>query len=412
MSTHFRRARQADPMASRPFFVDRAEVVRAADALITVFGLLDELTEVVFGGDRRAYGRILGLTERQIDLAERTRRGGPAAFCRADLYHDGSSFHLLEMNASSALGGMYFTELNRGLLGHDGFARFAARHGLGFADPVAAVAATVRAYLGRPDGQLRVGLLDWPSSFVTSEPNLRAVAALLAESGIDAYAGHVGQVTAGPSGLRLAGVRLDVTYRFFTLGEIERTVEGYELVEPLIRAHEDGTAPMFLPLSQSLYGNKRSLGLLSAELDRLDPARAAAVADLLPWIRPLADGEVDVGGTRFDLLAYCREHRAELVLKDAAGYGGNAVLPGWLMDQREWEATLSAALRTPHVVQRRVRPAPQPVDGEPWAAVWGLYVVDGYAGCRVRTQPSAGADVIAIESYGSCVFHREAASCW
>ncbi|SCG72396.1 hypothetical protein [Micromonospora humi] len=409
VSTHFRRARQVDPLASRPFFVDRAEAARTADAVRSVFGLLDELTGVVFGGDRRAYGRMLGLTERQIDLVERTHRGGPAVFCRADLYHDGTSFHLLEMNASSALGGMYFTELNRGLLGDRGFAAFAARHGLGFVDPVASVAAAVRGYLGRPDARLRVGLIDWPSSFVASEPNLRAVAALLAESGIEAYAGHVGQVTADPSGLRLAGVRLDAVYRFFTLGEIERTPGGYDLVEPLVRAHEEGTVPLFLPLSQSLYGNKRSLGLLSAELDRLAPARTAAVADLLPWVRSLTDGEVRVGGAWRDMLAYCREHRTELVLKGAAGYGGNAVLPGWSTGRREWEAALSAALRTPHVVQRRVRPALHTVDDAPWSAVWGLYVVDGYAGCRVRTRPRADADVIALASYGACVFHRESA---
>ncbi len=74
----------------------------------------------------------------------------------------------------------------------------------------------------------------------------------------------------------------------------------------------------------------------------------------LLWTRLVrAERVTDPSGRLVDLPAYIRRHRRQLVLKPSQLFGGEGVLIGPAVSQREWEAQLGKALRgrTPYVVQ-------------------------------------------------------------
>jgi uncharacterized circularly permuted ATP-grasp superfamily protein len=60
------------------------------------------------------------------------------------------------------------------------------------------------------------------------------------------------------------------------------------------------------------------------------------------------------GGREVDLVPHVVEHREELVLKPAHGYGGREVFIGAETAAGEWENAVRAARHEPWVVQERV----------------------------------------------------------
>ncbi|WP_307961856.1 hypothetical protein [Salinispora arenicola] len=76
-----------------------------------------------------------------------------------------------------------------------------------------------------------------------------------------------------------------------------------------------------------------------------------------PDVRPLATAP---DGSRTDLLSYARAHQRELVLKPTLLHGGHGVIPGWTVDQTEWDKQVSSAMNGPYVLQQRVRPIVEP----------------------------------------------------
>ena len=88
--------------------------------------------------------------------------------------------------------------------------------------------------------------------------------------------------------------------------------------------------------------------------------------------------------------------------------GGNGVVLGWMpgLTAQEWRGHVEAALGSPYVLQRRVRPTPQlfpNTDGDlqPWNLLWGVFsVVTGYGGANVRATPAGLGDVVANRAHG------------
>jgi hypothetical protein len=127
----------------RPFFVPRAEILGCASRVMDLYELMLSIPDRFYDGDRSLYARAVGMDARRADyLAPFTER--PELYGRADLYHDGESFRLLEFNVGSALGGMDRAQISAALLRVPAFAEFAAEHGLDYVDTGVQVNAALR----------------------------------------------------------------------------------------------------------------------------------------------------------------------------------------------------------------------------------------------------------------------------
>ena len=112
-------------MLARPLFVDHDEITGFADDLTALSTLLTSLPARCFDGDLRRYCAALGMDERLADLMRLGATGHPELYGRADAYHDGSSYKLLEFNVGSELGGIDAAQVNRAFLDVASFRDFA-----------------------------------------------------------------------------------------------------------------------------------------------------------------------------------------------------------------------------------------------------------------------------------------------
>src|SRR6202022_4179775 len=103
-------------MLARPLFADHDEITGFADDLTGLFTLLTSLPARRFDGDLQRYCAALGMDERLAELMRLGATGQPELYGRADAYHDGTSFKLLEFNVGSELGGIDAVQMNRAFL--------------------------------------------------------------------------------------------------------------------------------------------------------------------------------------------------------------------------------------------------------------------------------------------------------
>ncbi|MFE3515796.1 hypothetical protein [Streptomyces sp. NPDC059166] len=403
-------------LLDRPLFVDRAEIEAFAADLQTLYGVMVSLTDRVYGGDLRAYCRAIGMDDAQADLMCRRAGDPPVLHARADAYHDGERFSLLELNVGSELGGTDTAQQNRAFLGVPEFADFAERFGLGHLDTAPRVAAALRrAAAPVTSDEPVVALIESPGGLAAHEHVFLAVREAMADHGVRLLLGEMQELGERNGKITLRGTPLDVVLRYFVAGEIVEDRAAREVLDTLNRADEAGRTALFLGLDCGVYASKGSLALLHdpAVRSSLTPSELAVVDRTVPWTR-LLDPALQHGGDRAALLERCRDERATLVLKPGVGYGGVGTVIGHQADDRQWAEALASAAGGDAVVQRLVVPAAEPVvDAESgrtegWAANWGVFVdQEGYAGAFVRAlKPSDGA-VISFSNPGtrsSCVF--------
>jgi hypothetical protein len=381
----------AGPCLTRPAFLDRAERDRLERDLGCLHDVLSALPERLYGGDLGAFARAVGATDAQVSAVLRGEGTAPVRLSRADIYHDGTDFRLMELNIGSAVGALDNAILNPAMLGHPFVADFTAAAGLSYVDTMAEVADLLLTEYKTDDGHPPLfAAVDWPESFVTLEPQLQASADLLAKYGVEMVPCHLGQLDIGGGRVRLRGRVVDVIYRLFLIDDL-LAADGPALIDPVLGAVERGEVAIFVPIDTELYGSKTALAMLSDEAnrDRFSPAELDSLDRLLPWTRMVRDEPVTVGGDRTDLLAYAIEHRADLVLKPAMRYAGLGVLMGWRATPSEWAAAVRAAIDGPYVLQARIRPEPElfPAAGglEQQLVTWGAMTVPrGFGGAIVR----------------------------
>ncbi len=401
---------------ARPAFLAHPEWLRLSTDLVNLRTALTSLPDRLFDGDRAAFARAVGMTPAQVTAVVRGTAGPPTRLARADLYRDHTGFRLLEINVTSALGGLDSSELSRALLHHPVLAEFVAEHRLTYLDVVEGLVDTLRSECAIPAGMRPlVALADWPTSFVDLEPQLRYGAALLNAFNLEAVPCHVGQLSAHDGRLWLAGRPVDVVYRLFMIEDL-LDEDGPDLLEPILAAAERGEVALFTAMDAELYGSKGALALLSDEAHRhvYDPAELESLDRILPWTRMVRRGAVTVDGVQVELLEYALAHREELIFKPTLLHGGIGILPGWLIGPDEWSTRLTSALDGPYLLQRRVRPAAEPFpgpDGQPahWYLNWGIFLTaNGYGGGQIKGLPDADAGVVSIGTGAAftTVFHQ------
>ncbi|MFJ7068419.1 hypothetical protein [Streptomyces sp. NPDC101115] len=401
----------------RPWFVRAAEIRAFARDLEGLFELLVSLPERLFDGDHGRYAAELGIAPRHAALLRRSADGSPAKLGRADAYHDGGGYRLLEFNLGSEVGGLDMAVCNEALLGVGEFADFAAAHGLGHVDTAALLAEDLRerARPALPGGGREpvIGLVEGNGAVGPYGRLMRAFQEAMAAQGLDLRIGEVGQLRTRADGkLTLDGAPLDLVLRNFGASQLLDDPAGPEVAEELFRAHEAGRTVLFTSLESGLYAHKNALGLLSDPrwTGAFDAAERALVDRVLPWSRPLGGA----GGA--GLLDECRERREQLILKPGGGHGGLDTFVGWECTDAEWrEALDGAAGRGGYLVQERVVPRSEPVHdpasgtSDEWIAALGVFLTShGYAGAHARANRVDGGAIVGMSSNPdtrmACVF--------
>lgn len=378
---------------TRPAFLDAAERERLESDLRHLHTALAALPDRLFDGDLAAFARATGMTDGQVEAIERGRGSGPTQLTRADIYHEGGTFRLMELNIGSTVGGLDNALLNQAMLTHPPFADFAAGQGLTFPDTMAGLAGMLKDGFATDSGRPPLfAAADWPASFDYLEPLLRTSAAQLGTHGVEIVPCHLGQLEVGGGEVRLDGRHVDVVYRVFMIEDLLDPASR-ELVDPVLRAVERGEVGIFSPLDSELYGSKAALAMLSDEANaaRFDLAERAALDRLLPWTRMVRDEPVDVAGERVDLLDFAADQREELVLKPTLLHGGAGVVLGWQAEPAEWATAVRKAVDGPYVLQRRIRAGSEPFPAGPPGGTeeqllnWGVFTVGHeFAGALVR----------------------------
>ncbi|OLT48808.1 hypothetical protein BJF85_11485 [Saccharomonospora sp. CUA-673] len=404
----------------RPMLVTEAEASRFGDDLRALLDLLVDLPGRLVGGDLAAFCTRIGM---HPDLAELVTKGAEQPlprYGRADAYHDGEGFRVLELNVGSEVGGIDTAQLNRAYLEVPAFAEFAAAHDLTFVDPLPRVADLLRsAGAAVTDAEPTVALIECNGGLAAHEHVFAAIQEAMATVGIRLLLGELDDLGSRGGKVTLRDEPVDVILRYFVAGELVSDASGRRALELILDA--EGTA-LFTPLSAAAFASKAALGLLHDPAVRssgLSSTERALVDRIVPWTRMLSPG-VESGtdpGDLDELVERCRSEREDLVVKPGTGYGGVGTVVGHDVSDDEWAAVLhdaTAGGRGDLVVQRRVRPATETVldadTGEPseWVANWGLFVdPDGHAGGFVRAlRPEHGAIVSYSnkETRGTCVF--------
>lgn len=394
-----------DRLLARPLFIPETEMNRLVDDLGAYFDLLVALPERLFSGDLHQYGEAVGMARPRVELLSRFHSTSPTRFGRADLYRDGDGFKLLEFNVASDVGGIEYSEFNRSLMEVPVFEDFAASFGLGHVhtgEHLASLWREAAARAGRGD-EPTVAVIGANGNTRTLGKLLVAMQEMMARLGVPLRVGEIPQVRSRGGRIELDGEPIDIVLRFFTVDDLWDDPELLSRAEVLFHAHEEDRVLLWTTLDSSLYSNKGAMGLISrARSEGAFSDRESALVDrLLPWSRVLGRGTTRCDDEEVDLFDYCRANRGDLVLKPNQGFGGQDVIAGWEVSDREWREWLTRCRGQDWIVQRRVVPREDDIvdvgtrESRRWASTWGVFLTPaGYGGSMVRGLPVDGPTVL------------------
>ncbi len=396
---------------SRPLFLDHDEMTQLHGDVENLRNALISLPDRMFGGDIGAFARAVGTPEVQVSAIVRSHGDPATRLSRADLYAEESGFRVLEYNMGSTLGGLDISEMAKGMLTDPDLAAFAEGNQLTYVDSMAEHVRTIFEESGVQHAEKpMIALTDWPTSYETLAPYMRAAATRWEKYGLDATACHLGELVAKDGRVWLGDRPVDVVIRLFMLEDLLSSPDAPALMDPVLDAAQRGEVVIFTPMDSELYGCKGALALLSDDANRhlLSPAEAESLDRILPWTRMVRSGLVTLeGGERVDLLEYALEHQDDLALKPSMMHGGQGVVLGWLdkTSPEEWRRQVTEAMDGAWVLQRRVRQVPELFwndEGElaPWIVTWGIFTVtSGTAGIFIRAIPDTSeGGVVNIDS--------------
>jgi hypothetical protein len=400
------------PLLDRPLFVPEPEISAFVADLIQLFDIVTSLPTRLFDGDLRRYCAALGMDEQLADLMCRGASGQPPLHARPDVYHDGVSFKVLELNIGSKLGGVDVALVNEAFLQVPDFAAFAQRHRLGYVDMAERLIRVLRnAAEAVTTDSPTFALVETTGGIAAHGPMFYALQKAMLDHGVHMLLGEIQELDERNGKITLRGTPLDVVLRYFGARELVADPAARRKLDAVVRAHEAGKTVLFTPLETEIFGSKGNLAMLHDPNTRetLSAHERAVVDRIVPWTQ-LLNGH----SGRTELLDRCRAERESLVLKPGVGSRGVGVVPGHAITDEQWEHALRAGMAGDHIVQRRVRPAGERVVNadtgavEEWVANWGIFVdAGGYGGSFVRAlKPADGALVLSSNPAfrGTCVF--------
>jgi hypothetical protein len=397
---------------NRPLFVGETELRAFADDLHRLLGLLLSLPDRLFDGDLERFSDAVGVDAERSALM---RRLGvvPPATGRADVYHDGDAYRLLEFGIGSDHGGWDRSgEVPRAFLRDEAFAEFAAEHRLDYTHSPTELARTLRGLAGEDPV---VALIEAPGALAEWTGTWQPLGAALRECGLRCHVAELGDLSVRGGRLYIEGDRVDIVYRCFDTDQVLGDPEALALAERIFKMHEAGDVLLWTPLETNLFVEKGCVALLSdhGRSGCFSAEEQTLIDRVIPWTRSLSEPSLRADP---ELLDRCRAERDQLILKPSGLFGGHGIVPGWETPDHEWHEALRAAASTSAIIQRRVLPRVEPVidpdtqQSQPWHAVYGFYYTPtGFAGVHARVAPVDRSAVIGLTTNRSVrssgVFH-------
>ncbi len=282
-------------------------------------------------------------------------------FGRLDGMRVGEDLHFLEFNGGIA-GGITPADLSAAVMASwPVAATFAA--GTPFRTMMSApvvmdtVVETWQAYGGTGVPYVVVGLPNELREIAASSMVYLQRAA--ADAGLELEVADPGELTHSSGRLRLHDRAVDVLIRGFFTTMVEYLGARLDGVLSALRA---GDICMITSMRSGLYGYKTLFAAITDDEFPLDlPAELRAAARRhLPWTRIVEPGDISTpAGDRAQLADYALTHRAKLVLKPGAGFGGSGVQLGWQHSDQSWSAALTDALAAGGYVLQQAIESPQ-----------------------------------------------------
>jgi uncharacterized circularly permuted ATP-grasp superfamily protein len=207
-------------------------------------------------------------------------------------------------------------------------------------------------WTGRRFAKPKIVILDWKevptySEFVLFRDYFR-------EHGLKCVIADPREVEFREGKLWAEGLAVDLIYKRVLLSEL---VERGGMETPALQAVKAGAACMVnSPRAKILY-KKASFAVISDERNAsiFEPDELEAVAAHIPWTRFVEERKTEYQGKEIDLTNWMLTNRDRLVLKPNDDYGGKGIVLGWKVNETEWRQAIATALKTPYVVQERVR---------------------------------------------------------
>ncbi|SCF24458.1 hypothetical protein GA0070216_107178 [Micromonospora matsumotoense] len=374
-------------MLPRPLFVAQQEIDSVAADICTVFDLLTSLPDRLYDGDVIRYCAALGIDQRRSTLLRSFSRQPITRYGRVDLYHDGGSFRILEMNVASDLGGIDRSVLNSALLALPDFSRFAETHRLSFVHTGEHVNRALQN--AAPCSDPAVAMICANGELARYRHLLDSSADMLRSLGTPVFLGELGDVRVRGGRLYLHGSRVDVVLRYFT---IDHAVDDEDVIASILDAHDSGNVTLWTTMDSSLYSNKGALSILSDPgLGICTAAERRMLDRILPWTRLLTP----------ELVGRCLTEREHMILKPRRDFGGAGIHAGWEHSDQRWRSLVQSCVGQGYIAQRRVVPVAERISDpdtgttQEWIATWGVFVTPlGYAGTDIRAAPASAGAVV------------------
>jgi hypothetical protein len=403
---------------TRPVFLERSEWQQLGEDMETVVRLVTSLPDKLFGGDLAAFAAAVGVTPVQVQAVLRGRGNRPSRAARFDAYRDEQGFRVMELNMSSAIGGVDVPRMNQAMLEFPFMEKFVTDNNLGYKNMMAEVIEMMSVEHNVPmQPRPVVAFCDFPATWPSLESHIRSNVPIFEQVGVDPIPCHIGELRLEDDGIWHGDRRIDAIYRLFVMEDL-LTPDGPALIEPVLQAAERGHVALFTPMDTELYSSKGSLALLSDEANRhlFSPEELATLDRFIPWTRMVRRGPVTVAGRTVPLEEYAMSSRQELILKPTLLHGGAGVVPGWEVEPEEWQRLLEDAYDEPFILQHRVRPRAEPfpkADGsgfEDMVLLWGTFLGahTGFGGATVRGTTNLDVGVLNLPTgaIGGCCFHE------
>ncbi len=212
-------------------------------------------------------------------------------------------------------------------------------------DPRQLLVAELQAVARRIRTPLRGVALIENTDFTTGTDEFRSLAAYLSDHGINAVVADPRQLRLARGELIAGRTRVDLLYRDSELAEFVEMERGGHRLTALRQAVRQGrlisglTWELDQKSAWEVFTDAAYTKYFTASQQRL-------FAEHVLWTRLVREATVtDATGRSVDLVPFIRRNRRQLVLKPNTLCGGEGVVIGQTVSQREWEAHLATALR-------------------------------------------------------------------
>ena len=344
---------------SRPAIIENDALPSLTNGVATVMKALIRLPQILGDGDIRRFWSLLEYDQAKQDLIAIGHRADMfGQLGRCDVLRDETGFKILEVNASSAIGGLNSRILADAYFQDPQFTAYIEKIGLRWNDPAKHIVCMLQQKF--PDiASGPVAILDSPESYAIFKQMHDTLADVLTSYGMECFSGSLSDVVVHHGKASCMGRRFTAAYRVFQARELMSTPEKMKRWTWLLSDLEAAGIPVIIPLSSTGLSDKRSLALLQSKMvwHFLTPDEQDAVTRMLP--RSIIVGPNHSIKYQDHSKDWLHQMRNEIVLKPGISSSSKGIIFGRDVTQETWEALLASPPPGGYVAQQIVDPIPE-----------------------------------------------------